>query len=261
MSPADGVIDVIECDLGPAVRAFFTTRAGGLSAAPYASLNLGLGVADDERAVRANRLRVAELLGAPVAFATQVHGPDVAEVDAGADVRAGSVAVADALVTRRTDIGLGVLVADCVPVLIAATGPDGAPVLATAHAGRAGLLAGVVGATVAAVRSRGGGDLRAVVGPAICGRCYEVPESMRDEVAEAYPAARATTSWGTPSLDLPGAVVTGLTADGVDVVRVDVCTREDAAMFSHRRDGVTGRSAGVIATRRRVVHSRDGGLG
>ncbi len=92
--------------------------------------------------------------------------------------------------------------------------------------------------------------VRAVVGPAICGRCYEVPHALRAEVGAVVPEAAATTSWGTPSLDLPAGVLAQLEAAGVAARALPVCTREDPRLFSHRRDGLTGRFAGVIATRR-----------
>ncbi|WP_171905417.1 laccase domain-containing protein, partial [Cellulosimicrobium cellulans] len=115
---------VLEVDLGPGVRAGFTTRAGGVSPAPWASLNLGLGVEDDAARVRENRARASTWLGRPVHFSTQVHGTGVAVVaapvgaaerDAGAPDTVGE---ADALVAAD-GAGLGVLVADCVPVLLA----------------------------------------------------------------------------------------------------------------------------------------------
>lgn len=143
--------------------------------------------------------------------------------------------------------------------------------VAAVHSGRRGLAAGVVPAAVEALRAAAhealdGGEagpavvahdgvpstlvLRAVVGPAICGRCYEVPAELRDEVAAVVPQAAATTSWGTPSLDLPAGVLAQLQEAGVAARALAVCTHEDPRLFSHRRDGVTGRFAGVIATRR-----------
>jgi YfiH family protein len=157
----------------------------------------------------------------------------------------------DALVTDQPGLGLGVLVADCVPVLLA--DPD-ARVVGVAHAGRQGLLDGVVGAALEALVAQGAHAerVRAVVGPAACGRCYEVPEQMRDEVAAVRPGTSSTTSWGTPALDLPAGVVAELRAAGVrTVVETGICTLEDERFYSHRlatRGGTTtGRFAGVVA--------------
>ncbi len=252
--------ELLEVDLGPGVRAGFTTRAGGVSAGEYASLNLSIAVGDDPASVRRNRLAVAGLLGAPLAVAEQVHGADVAVLEGptGQDRHgAGShtpdplayVARADGLVTTG-HVTLTVLVADCVPVLLA---DPGARVVATAHAGRAGVVAGVVGQAVRAMTERGARPdrIRAALGPAICGRCYEVGEDLRAEVAAQVPVARAETSWGTPALDLPAAVRFQLGSIGVRVVETPSwCTLEDDRFFSHRGWGRTGarhgRQAGVV---------------
>ncbi len=258
--------ELLEVDLGPGVRAGFTTRAGGVSAGEHASLNLSIAVGDDPAAVRRNRLAVARLLGASLAVAEQIHGADVAVLAGptwqdprGADVAVPDgptwqdplayVARADGLVTTGR-VTLAVLVADCVPVLLA---DPGARVVATAHAGRAGVVAGVVGQAVRAMTDRGARPdrIRAALGPAICGRCYEVGEDLRAEVAAHVAVARAETSWGTPALDLPAAVRFQLGAAGVRVVETPSwCTLEDDRFFSHRGWGRTGarhgRQAGVV---------------
>ena len=238
-------IPVLEVDLGPGIRAFFTTRHGGRSAAPWDSLNLGLAVGDDAAAVHANRALVAQVAGGQVAFATQVHGTGVVEVTA-----AGLPAPppeADALVTTLPGVPLGVYVADCVPVLLA---DPRAGVVAVAHAGRPGVEHGVVAAVVESMLAAGArpADLRAVVGPAVCGACYEVPAALAARVAAGIPAALSRTSWGTPALDLPEAVTAQLEAAGV--ARVDVvhrCTRTDDTFFSHRRSSAAGTPAGRFA--------------
>lgn len=229
-------------DAGLAVRAFFTTRVGGLSAAPYDSLNGAFHVGDAEDAVQANRARIDGLVRARVVYMSQVHGDAVVRVR-GADERP----EADGLITDTSGLALAVLVADCVPVLLhdASTGA-----VAAVHAGRKGVTEGVVERAVAALATLGSGGtegISAAVGPAICGECYEVPRSMRDEVAAIEPAAFATTSWGTPSLDLRAAVDAQLRSAGVGSLRrVGGCTRESPDLYSHRRDGITGRFAGVI---------------
>ncbi|MCP2264001.1 hypothetical protein APR03_001337 [Promicromonospora thailandica] len=249
-------------DLGDGVRAFFTSGAGGVSPAPWSTaadgggLNLGLNVTDDPARVAANRSRVAGRLGAPVAYATQVHGDTVLELGAAERDRwAGehppaTAGEGDALVTAEPGLGLAVLVADCVPVLLA---DPVARVVGVAHAGRQGLLAGVVHRALDTLVARGAdlARVRAAVGPAVCGLCYEVPAAMRDEVGRAVPETVATTRAKTPGLDLPAGVVAQLSARGVGAVRVPRCTLEDHALFSHRRATAaattTGRQAGIIA--------------
>ena len=138
-----------------------------------------------------------------------------------------------------------VMVADCVPLLLL-TGNR--PLAAAVHVGRGGLLAGIAVKAVDELRRRGGEDVSAVLGPSICGRCYEVPPSMRDEADALAPGAAATTSWGTPSVDIPRALVRQLASRGVEEVRLlGVCTFEDPAYFSHRRACAAGGKAGRFA--------------
>jgi YfiH family protein len=229
------------------VRFAFTDRWGGVSAAPYESLNLGGAVGDDPTAVRTNRSLAAKALGldpARVVWMNQVHGNDVAVVaDPWGD---GDVRAVDAVVTTRPGLALAVLTADCVPVLMA---DPVAGVAAAVHAGRPGLVAGVVPAAVEAMAGLGARPDRiaAVTGPSVCGRCYEVPEAMRDEVATAVPEAYATTSWGTPSVDVAVGVHAQLARVGVTMgEKSHICTLESADHFSYRRDRTTGRLAGYV---------------
>ncbi|MFI7234027.1 peptidoglycan editing factor PgeF [Streptomyces cyaneofuscatus] len=226
----------------------FTDRWGGVSAAPYGELNLGGAVGDDPAAVGANRERAARRLGldpASVVWMNQVHGRDVAVVDGpwGADAEIPAV---DAVVTTRRGLALAVLTADCTPVLLV---DPVAGVAGAAHAGRPGLVAGVVPAVVEAMAALGARPSRitAHTGPAVCGRCYEVPEEMRAEVAEAVPGTWSETSWGTPAVDVTGGVHAQLAVLGVsDLHRSPVCTRESGDHFSYRRDRTTGRLAGYV---------------
>lgn len=232
----------------PGVRGVFTTRAGGASMPPYAELNLGDHVGDDPRTVQANRAAVAASVGlAPerLVFMAQVHGRDVALVDGPLP----EAPVADALVTCTPGLALVVMVADCVPVLLA---DAAAGVVAAAHAGRKGVELGVVGAAVAVMQDCGARPerIRVRLGPSIGGCCYEVPEQMQREVAAVAPGAVAgggRTRAGTPSLDLRAALAAELAALGVsDVGLTGGCTNDDTEFFSYRRDQVTGRFAGLV---------------
>lgn len=225
----------------------FTDRWGGVSAAPYDSLNLGGAVGDDPAAVLSNRGLAAAELGldpAHVVWMKQVHGNDVAVVAAPWGEH--RVPEVDAIVTTRPGLALAVLTADCVPVLLADTE---AGVVAAAHAGRPGLVAGVVPAAVEAMVGLGARPERiiAVTGPSVCGACYEVPEQMRADVASAVPEARATTSWGTPSVDVAAGVHAQLARLGVPAgEKSHICTMESGDHFSYRRERTTGRLAGYV---------------
>ncbi|MGN9818530.1 peptidoglycan editing factor PgeF [Streptomyces sp. SD11] len=225
----------------------FTDRWGGVSAVPYEELNLGGAVGDDPESVRTNRELAAKSLGldpARVVWMNQVHGPDVAVVDEPWGER--PVPEVDAVVTARRGLALAVLTADCTPVLLA---DPVAGVVAAAHAGRPGMVAGVVPAAVEAMVELGAEPARIVArsGPAVCGRCYEVPDAMRAEVAAVEPAAYAETGWGTPAVDVTAGVHAQLERLGVrDREQSPVCTIESDDHFSYRRDGVTGRLAGYV---------------
>ncbi|MFC8511996.1 peptidoglycan editing factor PgeF [Streptomyces sp. NPDC057257] len=226
----------------------FTDRWGGVSAVPYEELNLGGAVGDDPDAVRSNRELAAKSLGleaADVVWMNQVHGNDVAVVDGpwGSGAEIPSV---DAIVTARRGLALAVLTADCTPVLLA---DPVAGVVAAAHAGRPGMVAGVVPAALRAMTGLGADPARIVArtGPAVCGRCYEVPARMRADVAAVEPAAYSETSWGTPAVDVTAGVHAQLERLGVrDREQSPVCTLESADHFSYRRDRTTGRLAGYV---------------
>lgn len=226
----------------------FTDRWGGVSAVPYEELNLGGAVGDDPDAVRTNRELAAKSLGldpAQVVWMNQVHGADVAVVDGPWD-SAAEIPSVDAVVTARGGLALAVLTADCTPVLLA---DPVTRIAAAAHAGRPGMIAGVVPAAVRAMVELGAEPSRIVArtGPAVCGRCYEVPEAMRAEVASVEPAAYAETSWGTPAVDVSAGVHAQLERLGVcDREQSPVCTLESGDHFSYRRDRTTGRLAGYV---------------
>ncbi len=233
-SPATGGLGV---DWG------FTSNKGGCSVGDYASLNLGGQVGDDPAAVESNRGLVAGTLGVQrdhLLFMSQSHGCEVAFVDGPWQAEPPAV---DALVTTSKDLVLAVLVADCTPVLLV---DRVAGVAGAVHAGRPGMMNGVVGRAVDAMTDLGARSISAVVGPSVCGRCYEVPEQLRAQAAIVSPVA-ATVSWqGTPAIDVAAAVVEQLQARSVQVRWISGCSRESEALFSYRRRHRTGRFAGYV---------------
>lgn len=229
-----------------------TDREGGVSTGPWGDvvsdgtpgggLNLATHVQDDPAHVAANRDRLCARLALPadaLVVAEQVHGRDVVQVDG----PCAEPPVADALVTDRAGLALTVLVADCVPVLLADAGHG---VIGVAHAGRPGMAAGVVGAAVAAMRDLGARDLVARLGPSVCPRCYEVPLAMREDVAAGRPEARSVTWDGRPAVDVAAGVLAQLAELGVAVRQLPGCTVESERLYSYRRDGLTGRFAGLV---------------
>ena len=221
-----------------------TDRSGGVSRDPWSSLNLADHVGDDPADVAENRRRLAADVGVDVlATMRQVHDANVAVVDEAAGEEPPE---ADALVTTARGVALVVLVADCTPILLS---DRRAGVVAAVHAGRKGLAAGVLPATLevmAQLHARPN-RVHAVIGPAICPEHYEVPAEMRADVAASAPGSEATTSRGTPALDIRAGLLRQLHDAGVRrLVVLPQCTAEDGRFFSHRRDGVTGRFAGVV---------------
>ena len=216
-----------------------TDRSAGVSTDRWSGLNLGAHVEDDPAAVAENRRLLREAVGRPVVYMDQCHGAEVVVLDGVPDVPPRC----DGVVTRSDEVALAVLVADCVPVLLSGSGG----VVAAVHAGRPGMVAGVVPRTLEVMADLGAGDVDAVVGPSVCGRCYEVPAEMRSAAAEVEPVS-ATVSWtGTPAIDVAAGVVAQLRAAGVPVTWVPGCSRERDDLYSYRRDGTTGRFAGVVA--------------
>ncbi|MBF6084093.1 peptidoglycan editing factor PgeF [Nocardia cyriacigeorgica] len=228
------------------VRRVVTTRAGGYSAAPYDSFNLGDHVGDDPQAVRRNRDRLAETIGLPpqrLVWMEQIHSRNVEIVDG---PRSEPVPATDALVTTVPGLALVVVTADCVPILLS---DDEAGVIAAVHAGRIGARIGIVPRVLDAMVSVGAriDRIGAFLGPAASGRQYEVPAEMRADVEQHLPGSATTTERGTPGLDLRAGLRRQLTTAGVGAVAVDPrCTIEDTTLFSHRRGAPTGRLGGVI---------------
>ncbi|MEX0831259.1 MAG: polyphenol oxidase family protein [Nitriliruptoraceae bacterium] len=245
-------VTVDAVDLGSGVGAWFTRRdPEGAATALAPAGNLSHHRPHSPATLARSRREVAAAIGyEPSRWhqMRQAHGSEVAVVDhrttPGTELRH-----VDAAITALNDRPLVVTVADCVPVLLA-----GQTHVAAVHAGRQGLVAGVLPATVEALARTGEhvASLRAVVGPAIGPCCYEVPAALREEVAREHPVAWARTTWQTPALDLPTAVVVELRERGIGAVNsFGGCTRCDPLdrWFSHRADPSTGRFAGIVVRR------------
>ncbi|GAB3127727.1 peptidoglycan editing factor PgeF [Tsukamurella serpentis] len=228
------------------IRRVSTTRAGGVSKAPYESFNLGDHVGDDPAAVAANRLRLEREIGvAPghVVWMEQIHSRTVTVVDG---PRSEPVEATDAIVTATPGLALAVLTADCVPILLS---DDEAGVIAAVHAGRVGARIGIVPAVLGVMAELGAQPQRigAFLGPAASGAEYEVPAAMAADVEQHLPGSRCRTAQGTDGLDLRAGIRRQLQSLGVAAVAQDPrCTISDPTLFSHRRGAPTGRLASVI---------------
>ncbi len=239
--------DLLEVDLGAMAHGCFTTRGPGARDChddPYSGLNLAGHVGDDPQRVARHREELSARLGlvpAQVGWMSQVHSAQVAHATSGAEP------TADALVVdgrRPGPRAAAVLVADCVPVLLADTT---LPLAAAVHAGRRGMLAGVVQEAVARLRALGASRLRAAIGPCVCAGCYEVCEQVLQEAVAKEPACAARTRWGTPALDIAAGVRSQLSRLGVGLVPAPKwCTLEDERFYSYRRCATTGRQAGIV---------------
>jgi YfiH family protein len=210
----------------PGGTALFTTRRGGVSGGPFASLNLGLLTDDDADQVRENRAMVERISGGRLAQARQVHGTDVIAADPD------EMVAADGQVTAERGVAPIALTADCLPIALVAR--EGVGML---HAGWRGLAGGVIANGVAALRDLGAQDIAAAIGPGAGPCCYEVG----DEVHAAFGTSGRT-------VDLKAIARDRLAEAGVVAIHdCGLCTmHHPERFFSHRRDrGVTGRQAGV----------------
>ena len=228
------------------IRRVVSTRAGGVSKGPYESFNLGDHVGDDIEAVEANRARLARGVGLTpdrLVWMEQVHGRTVATVDGPV---AEALEATDAVVTKQPGLGLVVLTADCVPVLL---GDGEAGVVGAVHAGRVGARVGVVVEALKAMMALGAEleRIEVLLGPAVCGECYEVPADMQKDVEKHLPGSASKSRRGTPALDLRAGLWNQLASAGVRRIGVDPrCTFEEKDLFSHRRQAPTGRLASLI---------------
>ncbi len=215
----------------------FTNRTGGASSGAFASLNLGTHVFDDLPTVLANRAVLAAQVG-PIQYMTQVHGNRVVVIEEVTD----EDPTADALVTGIPGVSLAVQVADCIPLLL-----HSGESVAAVHVGRKGLVNGVALAALETMRDMGSSEITAIIGPSICGNCYEVSQEIYDEVTALHPAAASRTAQGTAALDLPAALRVLLESQSIAFIDESRCTLENDDLYSYRRDGVTGRQAGIIS--------------
>ncbi len=190
---------------------------------------------DSAETVARNREFLSKITG-PIQFMNQVHGDEVVEVKS-----IGDDPTCDALITRVPGIALAVMVADCIPLLLSSS-----TVVGAVHVGRRGLMNSVAVKAVDAMRKLGADQIHAQLGPSICGRCYEVPQELADEVVAKHPAASSLTNNLTPALDLPRALIADLVASGVTYEASTICTLENDEYFSYRRHNITGRNAGVV---------------
>ena len=239
---------------GVEARVVFTGRGddatGGSSRSQFGAANLGSHVGDEPTAVLAARSALAGALGVPASAMTFMHpdhGRGVAVVSTPTGIEPGrEIRDVDALVTDRVGVGLVALAADCVPVVLVE--PE-ARIVAAVHSGWRGVALDVVGAAVAQVGQLGGqaGRLSAHLGPAICGACYPVPAERAAQVAGVRPEAVTTAADGQPALDLRAGILARLAELGVSGTVVGGCTAEDPQLYSHRRDGRTGRQGAAVA--------------
>lgn len=231
-----------EEEVRPGLRVAFTAAAAG---------NLALHVGSDAPSVQANRRLLEAEMGVPVAslrFMSQTHSNRVVLVDGDRTPTRGPDA--DGLVSPRGEEPLAVLVADCVPIILAdaSRSEGGTGATAAVHAGRAGIGNGILAEAVLLLTRAGARDLAAWIGPSVCGSCYEVPEDMMTDLARDLPMAASRTPQGTPALDLPAAAREQLRRSGVRVEAVagNSCTVENTGLFSHRRAPGEGRIAGLV---------------
>jgi hypothetical protein len=211
---------------------FFTDRTGGFSSGGFESLNFAGHVGDDPVSVRANRSTLVN-----TQFMNQVHGNEVAVVSEYSQTDP----TCDALVTMNPEISLAVMVADCIPLLLISTSVVGA-----VHVGRAGLVNKVAIHALEAMRELGAREIHAVLGPSICGKCYEVPIQLQQEVTAIHPDSYSMTVQSTPALDLQAGLVAELISQQVSFEASIICTMENSSYFSHRRQAPTGRFVGVV---------------
>lgn len=240
----------------PGINVYFTGRHGGVSNPPYDSLNLGFHVGDDPGLVKQNRAILSSMLGLDPARITsprQRHTDVVAVLDRQRYVGAGSSGMkswfdpCDGLLTEMKEVPLLLHFADCVPVALAGIAAGG-PVVGLLHAGRKGLVAGIIKSGVDLMRRRfslAPQSIVAAIGPAIGACCYEVDKTIASEFSRRFGNGVLAKE---NHLDLAAAAETDLTAAGLlpeNIHVLELCTSCDANFYSYRRDGVTGRQGAI----------------
>ena len=233
------MLDILTHPLLRPLRHGFFTRKGGASTGIYEGLNCGRGSNDQADVVAVNRARVAEAMGvtpAHLSGVSQTHSAEVVVLTDPAGVEAARTSRADAIVTATPGIAISVLTADCQPILLA---DAQAGVIGAVHAGWRGAQAGVIDAAVAAMQDLGARNIRAVIGPCISQRAYEVGWEMVDQFTEDNPDDARFFSGGPngrPMFDLPGFGLARLRDLGVEAEWIGHCTYSDPArFFSYRR--------------------------
>jgi purine-nucleoside/S-methyl-5'-thioadenosine phosphorylase / adenosine deaminase len=236
----------------PGARAVFTTRRGGVSSGPYASLNLGRLTDDEPAAVERNRALLHAQVGVPMTQIRQVHGTTVLRVSQPTPLGTAEPPEADGQATATPGLAALVLVADCLPVAVAGEGA-----VAMLHAGWRGLAGGVIAEGVRALRELGaGGPMAAAIGPGAGPCCYEVGEEVhaafsrqKDQGHQGHHPGHQGHQGHGRNLDLKAIARAQLEQAGVDTVHdVGLCTicSDPSLLFSHRRDrGITGRQGGL----------------
>jgi YfiH family protein len=195
--------------------------------------NFGLGLGEDEKDVLANRNRLRKRTCLKnIIFMKQTHSDRVKVVTSENFIVEG-----DAIITTEKNLGLAVLVGDCVPVLVKSD-----IAVAAIHAGRVGMLNGITTKTVNAMREIGAKDFEAILGPSICKECYEVSPQMYKEVISSVPDS--ATTHAAHRLNLQDGIASQLTAMGIEVLNLGICTREHSDFYSHRRSQASGEPEG-----------------
>ena len=225
-------------------RSLFTSRNGGVSVGPYESFNLALHVGDDATAVKKNRELLAQQWGySPNSFhyMNQVHGADISIIDENSSPE--EVPTVDALFTMVTGKVLVTLIADCIPLLLRSE-----RAVAAVHVGRQGLVRGVFESALEVFKFHGIApqEIQAELGPSICGQCYEVDEKMFKDVQQKIPSTATKIRPQSTCLNIESGLISKLDEAGVRWKSSGLCTMHDPGFFSYRRDGITGRQAGVI---------------
>lgn len=237
--------------------------------------NLGYHVGDDAEKVTQERTALSRELGTPIVWMNQTHSTtvctlvprcedgatgmilvdgeipfDPTQIDVGQHIEADGL-ILDMRSSAARPAAIAVMTADCLPVLMSDISGS---VVAAVHAGRVGLENGILLRALECYAQRGipAHDICVTIAPAICGKCYEVPEEMAKRSARLLDEVEAQTSWGTPSLDLPHAAERQLRDAGVQCVNIiDICTFEDSDFHSYRRNSRAGRQASIIIARHR----------